>query len=68
VRLDQCQKEEDQRFVETRLWSIVAGGVLSLGLVETVFGGDDEQLAEKLETFFGRCRTVSNGDGKSIRS
>lgn len=60
-------KEEQMRAAETRLWSIVTGGVVSLGLCHTVFGGDDDRLAEKLG-MFGLRLTVSNGDGESTLS
>lgn len=61
-------REEQQKAAEIRLWSIVTGGVCSLGLSHTVFGGDDDGgLAEKLGKF-GMRPTVDNEDGESTRT
>lgn len=60
-------KEEQQKAAETRIWSIVAGGVLRLGVCHVVFPGDDDQLAKADDIFtsFGLRLAVSNGDGES---
>lgn len=60
-------KEEQMKARELRLWSLIARGVLSLGLSKTLFGGDDEQLAEKLATLFRVRVTVSDGDGDKAK-
>lgn len=56
-------KEKQQKAAETRVWSIVAAGLFSLGLSYTVFGGDDSQLVEKLG-MFGMRPTVSGEPGE----
>jgi hypothetical protein len=55
-------KEEQQKAAETRLWSIVTGGALSLGLCQSVFNKNDGELAEKLTDLFVSFGLSRNGE------
>jgi hypothetical protein len=59
-------KEEQMRAAEIRLWSMIASGVLSLGLSQGVFGGDDEALV--IQRVLSHWTIVRNGDGESTRT